>query len=213
MQAQALSSIHEIQLVAPAILPGTWDVDRVFQIFHNLLANAIAYSPDGGQIVVRLEPRDDLAWVTIRDHGIGVAPQRLARLFNRFQRARRAGDGEPGGGLGLAIVRGLVEGHGGRVWIESDGPGTGATVTFTLPFHRETYRASQASRLTRRQLEVARLIAAGRSNAQIARELVLTPGTVANHIEQILRRLDAKNRAQVAAWIVERGLLHADGRS
>lgn len=61
-------------------------------------------------------------------------------------------------------------------------------------------------RLTKRQFEVARLIAAGRSNAQIARELVLTTGTVANHIEHILRRLDVSNRAQVAAWDVEREL-------
>ena len=62
-------------------------------------------------------------------------------------------------------------------------------------------------RLTKRQLEVARLIASGHSNAQIARELVLTEGTVANHIEHILRRLGASNRAQVAAWVVERALL------
>jgi DNA-binding CsgD family transcriptional regulator len=71
---------------------------------------------------------------------------------------------------------------------------------------------AHASRLTRRQLEVARLIAGGRSNAQIAQELVLTPGTVANHIEHILRRLSVNNRAQVAAWVVERGLLEHVGR-
>jgi DNA-binding CsgD family transcriptional regulator len=70
---------------------------------------------------------------------------------------------------------------------------------------------AEAVRLTKRQLEVARLISTGRSNAQIARELVLTTGTVANHIEHILRRLGVSNRAQVAAWVVERGLLNHPG--
>jgi len=69
-----------------------------------------------------------------------------------------------------------------------------------------------AGRLTRRQLEIARLISTGQSNAQIARELVLTPGTVANHIENILRRLKVSNRAQVATWVATHGLLSDDGR-
>jgi DNA-binding NarL/FixJ family response regulator len=103
-------------------------------------------------------------------------------------------------------VRGLVEAHGGRIRAESDGPGRGATVTFSLPFDHAAQRAAQAGKLTKRQLEVAQLIATGHSNAQIARKLVLTTGTVANHIEHILRRLGVSNRAQVAAWIVEHGL-------
>jgi non-specific serine/threonine protein kinase len=79
-------------------------------------------------------------------------------------------------------------------------------VAFTLPFDHAAQRAAQAGKLTKRQLEVAQLIASGQSNAQIARALVLTTGTVANHIEHILRRLGVSNRAQVAAWVVEHGL-------
>jgi len=211
VHAQAQTSLHELRLVGPSALQGEWDADRVFQILQNLLSNAIKYSPGGGEILVVVERRDDGAWVSIRDQGVGVASDILPRLFDRFYRAQDTVQVAPGLGLGLVIVRGLVEAHGGRIWVESEGADHGTTVTFTLPFERDTPRALQAPQLTRRQLEVAQLIAGGRSNAQIARELVLTTGTVANHIEHILRRLNVNNRAQVAAWVVEHGLLDRSG--
>jgi len=212
MQAQAQSSLHELHLVAPPVVFGTWDPDRIFQIFQNLLSNALKYAPSGGQILVRIESTDDHAHVSIRDQGIGVAPESLPHLFDRFYRAPSTAGEARGLGLGLAIARGLVEAHGGRIRVDSNGLGRGATVTFTLPFDHAAQRAAQAGKLTKRQLEVAQLIASGQSNAQIARALVLTAGTVANHIEHILRRLGVSNRAQVAAWVVEHGLQERGNR-
>jgi len=212
-QAQARSSLHELRLVAPPVVFGIWDSERIFQIFQNLLANALKYAPSGGEILIRIESTDDGAEVSIRDDGVGVAAESLPHLFDRFYRAQSTAGEARGLGLGLAIVRGLVEAHGGRIRVESDGPGRGATVTFTLPFDHAAQRTAQAGKLTKRQLEVAQLIASGQSNAQIARALVLTAGTVANHIEHILRRLNMSNRAQVAAWIVEHGLLDRGQRT
>jgi signal transduction histidine kinase len=84
VQAQAQSGLHEVRLVAPPALFGTWDPDRVFQIFQNLLSNALKYAPAGGQILVRIEGTDDLAQVSIHDQGMGVAAESLPHLFDRF---------------------------------------------------------------------------------------------------------------------------------
>ena len=111
------------------------DPDRVAQVLGNLLDNALRYTPPGGEVVVRLESgaqRDEVR-VTVRDTGSGIPEEHLPNIFERFYRADRARTRTDGGsGIGLAVVKQLVEAHGGRVWAESR-PGEGTTFGFVLP--------------------------------------------------------------------------------
>jgi two-component system sensor histidine kinase VicK len=115
--------------------PVVADVDRprVEQLLDNLLENAVKYSPDGGPVVVRVWTEDGAARLSVSDRGIGVPAADLPYLFDRFRRAANVDDRQFAGlGLGLYICRGIVEGHGGRIWAESP-PGAGATVHVVLP--------------------------------------------------------------------------------
>lgn len=109
------------------------DVTRLRQIVHNVLANALRHTPDGERVRVRVARAGGDATVSVIDRGPGIAARDLDRIFERFYRVDEARGRERGGaGLGLAIVRQLVELHGGRVWADSV-EGEGATFTFTLP--------------------------------------------------------------------------------
>lgn len=109
------------------------DPHRIEQVLRNLLDNAIKYSPDGGLIVVRGEVHEDEAIISVADQGIGIAPEHLNRLFEKFFRAESGlGRHVVGSGLGLPIARTIVESHGGRIWAESQ-MGEGSTLYFTLP--------------------------------------------------------------------------------
>jgi signal transduction histidine kinase len=109
------------------------DPDRIAQVLRNLLDNAIKYSPDGGLIVVRGEVQKGEAVVSVADQGVGIAPEHLNRLFDKFFRAKSGLSRHVvGSGLGLPIARTIVEGHGGRIWAESQ-VGQGSTFYFTLP--------------------------------------------------------------------------------
>lgn len=116
---------------------GLWvsgDRARLVQVFSNLLDNAAKYSDPSS--VIRVGARATLGGkvlVTVRDHGIGLAPAQLDRVFEMFEQGGRAGAYAEGLGLGLAIVRNLVHHHGGRVWAESDGPGHGSSFHVELP--------------------------------------------------------------------------------
>ena len=112
------------------------DPDRIGQVLTNLLGNALQHTPQGGRIMIRARPEKGMVAIAVVDTGVGVAPQHLPHLFDRFyrvdrSRARRSG----GSGIGLTIARHLVEAHGGSIRAESPGPGRGATFTFTLPLH------------------------------------------------------------------------------
>ena len=110
------------------------DVDRFRQVLVNLLANAIKYTPAGGRIQVRLTSASGLVRITVSDTGIGIEPGLLPVVFERFRQAEARSAAVYGGlGLGLAIVRELVEMHGGTVEAQSDGRGRGATFLVTLP--------------------------------------------------------------------------------
>lgn len=110
------------------------DADRLQQIIWNLLSNAIKYTPKEGQIEVRLERISANAVITVSDTGQGIDPEFLPYVFDRFRQAERATTRHHGGlGLGLAIVRQLVEMHGGTVEANSPGEGQGATFTVQLP--------------------------------------------------------------------------------
>jgi signal transduction histidine kinase len=109
------------------------DANRIAQVLRNLIDNAIKYSPDGGLIVVRGQASDTEVTVCVADQGIGIAPEHLNRLFERFFRVRSGlGDRVVGSGLGLPIARTIVESHGGRIWAESQ-VGEGTSLYFTLP--------------------------------------------------------------------------------
>jgi len=109
------------------------DPDRVTQILRNLLDNAVKYSPSGGLVVVRGETRQEEVVVSVADQGVGIAPEHLNRLFEKFFRAKgMLGRHVVGSGLGLPIARTIVEGHGGRIWAESR-LGQGSTFYFALP--------------------------------------------------------------------------------
>ena len=109
------------------------DGNRIGQVLRNLLDNAVKYSPRGGLIVVRGEHREDEIVISVADQGVGIAPEHLNRLFEKFFRVKSGlGDHVVGSGLGLPIARTIVESHGGRIWAESQ-VGQGTTLYFTLP--------------------------------------------------------------------------------
>ncbi|HWQ31478.1 MAG TPA: HAMP domain-containing sensor histidine kinase [Blastocatellia bacterium] len=110
------------------------DADRLQQIVWNLLSNAVKFTPSGGQIEISLEQTADEACIRVSDTGCGIAPDFLPRVFERFTQAERsASTARSGLGLGLAIVRHLVELHGGTIRAESKGEGLGAVFTVRLP--------------------------------------------------------------------------------
>jgi two-component system phosphate regulon sensor histidine kinase PhoR len=126
------------------------DAERIEQVLVNLLHNAIKFTPAGGQITVRAEPHEEGVCISVQDTGIGIPPEDLPRIFERFYKVdkARASPGalatarpdrsgadprqEGGTGLGLAIARHVVQAHGGRIWASSQ-PGQGSTFYFTLP--------------------------------------------------------------------------------
>jgi two-component system, OmpR family, phosphate regulon sensor histidine kinase PhoR len=110
------------------------DEDRLGQVLVNLLHNAVKFSPDGGEVTVRVRSDGAEVMTSVQDHGIGVPRAAQARIFERFYKVDRARvRGETSGtGLGLAIARHVIEQHGGRIWVESQ-EGQGSTFSFALP--------------------------------------------------------------------------------
>ena len=130
---------HAVHIDLPADLPRVMaDRRRIVQVLNNLLANAARHSPEAAPIRVEAERDGTHVAVSVADEGRGMSPERLSRLFRKYA-GDGDGDGEPGvgGGLGLAICKGLVEAHGGRIRAGSAGPGEGARFTFTVPLAEE----------------------------------------------------------------------------
>ena len=110
------------------------DEDRITQVLTNLVANALQYTPEDGTVTISATQKDDEVIVSIKDSGIGIPPEHLANLFTRFYRVDKSRSRNAGGGsgIGLTIARHLVEAHGGRIWVESEGEGKGSTFSFSL---------------------------------------------------------------------------------
>ena len=111
------------------------DRRRIVQVVGNLLSNAAEHSSESSVITVTVVREDFHVAVSVADEGRGIPSERLPYLFRKFTRTDGddLGSGVAGSGLGLAICKGIVEGHGGRIWAESEGPGMGARFTFTIP--------------------------------------------------------------------------------
>jgi signal transduction histidine kinase len=138
-RSQEENKAMALMVDAPPDLPRvTGDLERVRQIIGNLMDNAYNYTPANGQIHIQMQTVNGMVQVDVKDTGIGINPDDVERVFERFYR------GEdplvlatPGTGLGLAIVRQLVAMHKGKIWMESTGiPGQGSKFSFTLPVHK-----------------------------------------------------------------------------
>ncbi len=129
-QSKDLTLSYEVAGGLPELMG---DRDRLNQVLTNLVGNAIRYTPVGGSLEVRAYPVEGAVRVDVTDSGIGIAPEDLGRIFERFYRADDPLVQEAAGtGLGLSITKMFVEMHGGRVWVKSE-PGKGSTFTFILP--------------------------------------------------------------------------------
>lgn len=124
----------EADPVVPRVMA---DRDRLVQVLDNLLSNAVRYTADDTVVVVRIRSATDVVTVSVADHGRGLTDHQRELVFERFYRADPSRSRALGGsGIGLAIAKALVELMGGRIWVESDGPGQGATFSVAMPAAR-----------------------------------------------------------------------------
>jgi signal transduction histidine kinase len=126
VEEKAIKLDLQLEVGLPKVLA---DRERIQQTVSNLVGNAIKFTPSGGRIIVRTEATGEEVIVSVIDNGTGISADQLPNVFDRYWQSSRT-DRE-GAGLGLAIAKGIVEGHGGRIWIEST-PGEGTTASFSL---------------------------------------------------------------------------------
>jgi signal transduction histidine kinase len=131
---QILTRDHPVQVDLPRSLPLVMaDPRRIRQVLRNLVENAVKYSPGGGEIDVVVQAGSEAIQVNVADRGMGIEPQHLERIFDRFYQVDSASTRRVGGsGLGLSISKAIVEAHDGEIWAESEA-GAGSTFCFTLP--------------------------------------------------------------------------------
>jgi signal transduction histidine kinase len=131
--AQAKNQKLALSLPKDAIIVRA-DAEKLGLVFLNLLNNAVRFTPDGGEIMVTTTSERGEVWTRVKDNGVGISKNELENIFREFYQVEDHMTRRYGGmGLGLAIARGLIELHGGRIWAESDGPGQGATFIVVLP--------------------------------------------------------------------------------
>ncbi len=132
MRMQVERAAISFSVVCPPDLPSVRaDAPRLEQVLVNLIHNAVKFTPPGGQVILSAQKEEDFIRFAVQDSGVGISPEDLPRIFERFyktDRARTSG----GTGLGLSISRHIVEAHGGRIWAESE-EGKGSTFFFTVP--------------------------------------------------------------------------------
>jgi signal transduction histidine kinase len=130
----ATNKQQTITVSAPSNFITMCDADRMREAIDNLVSNAIKYSPIGGKIAVAVSHERKNTIIRIADEGAGLSPEDLGRLFGRFQRlSAKPTAGESSTGLGLSIVKRIIDMHGGQVNADSAGPGQGSTFTVILP--------------------------------------------------------------------------------
>lgn len=123
------------------------DGSKVSQVIYNLVSNAVKYSPSGGTVTVSGSVNGAAAEVQVKDEGLGLTPEQIAQMFAPFMRFHEGVPGVPKGtGLGLYISKGIIEQHGGRLWVQSAGPGKGSTFAFSLPLWSEPSAALEGAK-------------------------------------------------------------------
>jgi len=120
--------------ISPGLPPVRADADKLRRAIQNLIDNAIKYSPAESGITVAVQAVQNELCIAVRDQGIGVAEEEREHIFDRFHRVDTSlSRTTPGVGLGLFIVKAIIDAHGGRTWVESPGPGQGSTFIIALP--------------------------------------------------------------------------------
>lgn len=156
VRAAAVAKDILIHSILPQIGQVSGDAVRLQQIIWNLLSNAIKFTPTQGQVDIRLECVEDRAQITVSDTGKGIQPEFLPYVFESFRQEDTSTTRKYGGlGLGLAIVRHLVEAHGGTIWAESQGEAQGATFTVQLPLLNPQPKQNQSEDLFGQDLNLA----------------------------------------------------------
>jgi signal transduction histidine kinase len=137
---QAQEKKIAIEREVPSNLPKAWaDSDRMAEILTNLLSNAFKFTPENGRITLAVKENGRALEIRVKDSGIGIPRDSLNRIFNKFEQVKQTkgmAKKHPGTGLGLTITKGMVEAHGGKIWVESE-VGKGTTFVFTIPKARE----------------------------------------------------------------------------
>ena len=147
-KALASAASLEFRLELAKDVPEVWgDRERLHQVLENLIGNAVKFTKPGGRVTVGAAEKDSGVLFWVSDTGPGIAPEHVPHVFERFWQAHK--DRRSGAGLGLPIVKGIVEAHGGRIWVQS-APGRGSTFFFTIPIAIGSQTAL-ASRDTRRR--------------------------------------------------------------
>lgn len=189
------------------------DAVRLGQVFGNLLLNAAKFTDPGGQVLVSVERRGAEVVGRVRDEGAGMTPETLAQLFRPFAQAERTLERSRGGlGLGLALVKGIVELHGGSVEARSAGPGTGSEVSFSLPAYGEV--AVVAPQPGARRAAAARRILLVEDNedaGETLRDLLALHGHEVELARSGPAGLEAARRLRPEVVICDLGLPGLDG--
>jgi PAS domain S-box-containing protein len=212
-------------IIDPSVGPVSGDPDRLQQVVWNLLTNAVKFTPKGGRIQVRLERVDSHVDIVVGDTGVGISPDFLPHVFERFRQAEAAATRQSGGlGLGLAIVRHIVEMHGGTVQAASAGEGQGATFRVTLPLMIVQPEARDVRRPHPRTARVEPLAALGDLNGirvlavddeedalTLLRVVLETAGAQVTTVTTPQAAIDHIAEARPHAIVVDLGMPEMDG--
>ncbi len=133
----AITQTHQIKLDSIAGLHYYGDLQRLEQVLNNLLTNAIKYSPDAEEILVRISLVSNFIKVSVTDHGVGIKQEDYKKIFERFYRGQSIQHRFPGMGIGLYVSEQIIKNHQGNLWVESE-EAKGSTFSFTLPLHTKT---------------------------------------------------------------------------
>jgi len=119
---------------------------KIGMAMTNILNNAIKFTPNNGKIALSIEHRSHEVWIKVVDNGMGVGPEHIEKIFDEFYQAEDHMTRQHNGmGIGLSIARGMIDAHGGRIWVESEGADQGSTFIVALPI----YNPSVIKRITR----------------------------------------------------------------
>lgn len=208
------ASHHDLGLELPAEpIAVTGDVVRLTQVFSNLLTNAAKYTNPGGTIRIVLERDGDRARVIVRDSGIGIEPAQLTSIFDMFTQVDRSNRRAQGGlGIGLTLVRSLVDLHGGAVEARSAGPGTGSEFIVTLPI-RSTAPAQQAEPKAMTSIPSCRVLVVddNRDAAETLGDLLRTLGADVQVANSGVKALEVAESFHPQAVLLDIGMPDMDG--